>query len=204
MPAKTAHTTVCVMFAALFALSLAGSDTAAWAARTKGPAPKERIDELPGPAAPMAPAPLVVPQLTEGFQCDQYFTFKGRAVTCDSNVRMDAENLRPIIRDTPAAIAELDAYQSNRIGVKNAAYVGSAGLLIALGGVFLSRHFDDNQVLVRNLSLAAGLALAAGSFGYALAVLQTNEAHLGKAVNFYNAGHPDAPIELQFSTGLKF
>lgn len=159
------------------------------------------------PKAPSAPPKLLAPKAIETFGCDRYFAYKGQRLTCDSDVRRDAENLRIVVRDVPPAVAELDAYDLSRHKVQSAAYVGSAGLLLALAGVLLASHVisDPNQqIAVRNLSVISGLGISAGAFIYGSSVIRTNEARIGNAVNDFNAVHPESPIELQFSTGITF
>lgn len=156
-----------------------------------------------------APAALKQPEITDSFRCERRFLYKGKILGCDSNVQRDAERLRPIISDVPSAVTELDTYQRNRQNVRTAAYVGSIGLLVALGGLLLSRSFTDaNGDLtntgkqVRGYTLGGGLALTGISLIYGLSILTTNETHLQNAVTNFNQVHTDHPIELQFTTGF--
>lgn len=137
--------------------------------------------------------------------CKRLFLFKGKLDTVDSYNRQDGEKLRPILSDTPAALAELDEYQANRRKVRISAYMGTAGLLIALGSVILSNQFDTaTRNTVRNIGLISGLSIGVGFTVYSLAVLRTNEAHLQKAVDRYNEANPSQNLELRFTTGILF
>lgn len=158
---------------------------------------------------PNRPPPLKQPEITDSFRCERRLLYQGKILTCDSNVQRDAERLRPIISDVPPALQELDTYQTNRQNVRTAAYVGSVGLLIALGGLLVSRSFTDSQnnltdtgTKIRGYTLAGGLGLTGISFIYGLSILTTNESHLEHAVTNFNHVHPDNPIELQFTTGF--
>ncbi len=145
------------------------------------------------------------------FRCDREFIYNGKKLNCDSNAKPDGEGLRAVVQDTPSAVNELDTYQDNRRSIRNAAYVGSVGLLSALAGLLISRQFTDSAgnisstgSSIRNIMGIGGFSLFGGSLIYALTVVKTNESHLGAAVQNFNTAHPDHPIELQFSTGLSF
>ena len=169
-----------------------------------------RVEPVPsGPAKPTAPLALKQPEVHDAFRCERRFLYKGKIFGCDSNVQRDAERLRPILTDVPPALAELDTYQRNRQNIRSAAYVGSIGLLAALGGFLVSRTFTnkdgqltDTGTAIRGYSLAAGLGLTGLSLVYGLSILSTNESHIDNAVLLHNKAHPDTPIELQFSTGF--
>lgn len=163
------------------------------------------------PTRPSAP-PLVAPKPPEdAFQCGRYYVHQGKTIRCDSMIRFDGEGLRPIIQDVPEAISELNAYQRNRFKVRNSAYVGTFGIMLAVAGVLLSERFRDangaptpTSDSVRTASLIGGLGMTVGGFLYAISSIKTNEAHLGRAVELYNKARPDSPIQLQFSTAIEF
>jgi hypothetical protein len=158
---------------------------------------------------PTAPPALKQPEIKDSFRYERRFLYKGKVLECDSNVQRDAERLRLIVADVPPALAELDTYQRNRQNVRTAAYVGSMGLIIALGGLLISKSFTDSNGnptdtsnKVRGYSLAGGLGLTGISFIYGFSILSTNESHVDHAVQLHNQAHPDTPIELQFTTGF--
>ncbi|MCM2322165.1 MAG: hypothetical protein NDJ90_02780 [Oligoflexia bacterium] len=187
---------------ATLCLSLAfGHVTPAWAAP----------EDLSIPQKPSAPPPLTVKGPADGFRCQRYFSHQGKVLTCDSYTRIDAENLRPVIQNVPAAVSELNLYQRNRFRVRNAAYTGSLGLLVILGGWILSNghrgasgNLNATGRSILNFSLIGGAAITGGSFLYAISFIKTNETHLGNAVTLYNQAHPESPIELHFTTGISF
>lgn len=143
------------------------------------------------------------------FHCERRFLYQGKQYGCDSNIQRDAEHLRPLFSQVPSAVAELDTYQGNRQNVRTAAYVGSVGLLVALGGLLVSRSFTDsngnltstgNQL--RNLTLLGGLGITGVSVVYGLSILHNNESHLDTAVKNFNQARPNTPIVLELSTGF--
>ncbi len=157
------------------------------------------------PQQPSAPPKITQPLGTQTFRCDRLYIFEGKTLPCDSFVRKDAENLRPIFKDTPAAIEELNEYQRQRRNIRNLAYVTSAGILVAIAGLFVSRPaFSESEIRPGGYMILSGLGLSAGSFIYSLSLTRTNELHLGRAVDIYNQAHPDNPIVLQFSTSIGF
>jgi hypothetical protein len=178
--------------------------------------PDAQIEAVPesipaGPKKPSAPRALKQPTIVDTFHCERRFLYMGKVYGCDSNVQRDAERLRPLMADVPAALAELDTYQRNRQSVRVAAYVGSIGLLAAIGGVLISRTFTDSNgnatnasIAFRNYALAGGLGITGISLLYGLSVLSTNESHIDNAVRYHNQAHPNTPIELQFTTGFSF
>ena len=163
-------------------------------------------NELGLPIRPSAPPTLGATAPADIFVCQRYFSYRGRLLTCDSNVNPDGEGLRPILSTVPEAVPYLDKYQDNRRDLANLAYYGSAGLLIALGGTILSHQYSGGtRIVIRNISLFTGLlGLTAGSFIYGLTLLTTNESYLHDAVRVYNRSRPEDPLELQLTTGVRF
>ena len=159
------------------------------------------------PKAPSAPPSLeqrIPPNLPH---CERYFTYGGKRLECDSQLGRDAEMLRPIMRDVPDAIAELDAYARANNQILVAGYVASAGFLTAIiGGAAASPLLDPGTGALRTggYLVFGGLALAANAIIYGLSLLKTNEAHIGNAVRIYNDVHPDKPIVLEFTTSINF
>lgn len=164
------------------------------------------------PTTPSAPPSLDKPSRpqSDAFQCQRSFVHKGKVMSCDSNIRLDGEKLRPILRDTPLAVSELNEYQRTRTRIRSAAYLGTLGLVVMIAGSLFSLRYKENgsatdtSNAVRNVSLLTGGGIAAGSFLSALSLIKTNEAHLGNAVSIYNSAHPESPIELRFSTEIGF
>jgi hypothetical protein len=161
--------------------------------------------EKPIPTTPSAPPLLTTRVPEDNFHCKRIFIYQGKALECDSSVQMDGERLRPILERSPAAIHELNTYQQNRRTLRKTAYVSSAGLILALGAyLFNAPKEASDKVLPISILMWSGLAVSAGTITYAIALKNTNDAHLGKAVDIYNRENPDRPIELQFSTGFNF
>lgn len=166
-------------------------------------------EEIAIPQTPTAPPSLVQPIPVDPFHCQRTVIFQGKTLDCDTNVRRDAENLRPIIKDVPSAVAELDTFQSNKRTLRYTAYTASAGLLVALVGYFGSRGTNgfrnaNGGYTPAALVTLAGLTVTAGSFVFGFVIYKTNESHLANAVNNFNLARPDTPIELQFKTGFSF
>lgn len=158
------------------------------------------------PTQPSAPPPLFQQPAPDFYRCQRLFTYKGKTLGCDSNIRLDGDKLRPILKDTPNAIDELDLYQKNRLFLRNAAYIGTFGLgIIALGLLYTTQTSNESVAnAVRNASFLIGGGLIGGGVLFSISATRTNEVHLNKAVKFYNEAHPDTPIELQFNTAFHF
>ena len=155
-----------------------------------------------------SPPPQLAPRIGKSKpQCERYFLYQGKKMECDSYLGGDAERLRPLFADVPSALAELDAYQANLKKMKLAAYIGTAGILVIIAGIVISRPIVDPG----SGALKPGGYVALGGFGlslnsliYGFSLKRTNEIHLGNAVQYFNAAHPDRPIELQFNTQINF
>jgi hypothetical protein len=159
------------------------------------------------PTKPIAPPPIPSAAPKDTFRCTRYFMWKGKQFECDSFVRQDAEQLRPIMADVPQAVSELNDYQATRASLHNAAYIGTAGLFLAILGLVLHPRYSDTapagQNITRGLTFI-GLGATTGALIYSLGTIQANEQRLGSAIHYYNSAHPETPIELQFSTGFAF
>ena len=153
------------------------------------------LEERQIPQKPRKPPPVHQKIPMNIPHCERIMLYQGKNQEIDSDLGNDAEHLKRLVQDVPSAVAELDAYQENRRKVKLAAYIGSAGLILAGAGLIAGS----------NKGLAYGGALlTAGSFGFGLGLLQSNENHLKNAVQNYNSAHPEKPIEFQFSAGFHF
>ncbi|HAR44171.1 MAG TPA: hypothetical protein DCS07_16325 [Bdellovibrionales bacterium] len=166
--------------------------------------PSARINSGPIPEAPSRPPELAVGQPLDPFRCEREFIYQGERIQCDTMIRQDGERLRPIIREVPEAVAELDQYQRNRRNIRSAAYIGTAGILVMIAGSLLGRVNRETSSFTRNFVTYGGLTLTAGTVLYGISTLQSNEAHLGNAVRIYNEHRPNRPIELQFTTDVSF
>ena len=93
---------------------------------------------------PTAPPSYLHIAQPDPFGCHRKIVYQGKTLDCDTNVQRDGENLRPIIKDVPAAVSELDTYQRNRRNLKYTAYAFSAAILIALGGYIATRVSGTN------------------------------------------------------------
>lgn len=201
--------------APLLAAAVLSALQPALAATAPSGAPKEkyRKEESEIPSQPSAPPTTgKAPVSGELFRCQRTFVHQGKILGCDSNLRLDAERLRPFLSKVPAAEAELDAYQSNRRSLRKLAYIGTAGLGITLLGLFISSQFyqgtqnklTSQGVAFRNITTLTGLGIAAGSLIYGFSLISRNEKLLGHSVSLYNEAFPNDRIELQFSTGFQF
>lgn len=161
---------------------------------------------IPSPATPKAPQSASARKIPETpFRCDRLVQYRGRTLPCDSALRRDGESLRSIMESTPAAIDELDAYQSGRNSLKAAAYTGTAGLVLALTSglitnLFIDESRPDDRTQVSKILQLSGLGLTVGGIVFGYSYLRSNEDHLQQAIIKYNAAHPDRPVEILFKT----
>jgi hypothetical protein len=165
------------------------------------------LEERAIPKTPSAPPVLLERVPPEIPHCERYVTYKGKTYECDSQLGLDAEKLRPIVQDVPAALAELDSYQKTQRNVRIAAYVGSLGLASLITGAVISRPMVDpttGSLKAGGYLSIAGIFLMANAVIYGLSIAEANKAHLGKAVDAYNAARPDDPIQPQFDTRVHF
>ncbi len=151
------------------------------------------------------PRPLGAKDTVKPFGCRRDFQYEGKVYTVDSFNRADGEHLRPYIADIPEAVDHLNLYQENKRNVQNVAYIGTAGLLLALTGIILSKQISANHATsVRNILVFSGGAIMVGSAVYAVNSLISNEENLINAVKSHNMAKPQTPIELQFGATLLF
>jgi hypothetical protein len=153
--------------------------------------------------------------------CNREFSMSNQAKRIDSNFDKDGENLRPVIKDIPEAVEELNTYQTNKKHAQYAAYVGTLGLLVVLGGYLgseISKIQETGQVSdppeggaaplpkdpKARIVMAAGGAVAAASFAFSFIVLRSNEAHLKNAANTYNEKNKENPLELRIDSQWTF
>jgi hypothetical protein len=137
------------------------------------------------------------------FKCEREILYRGRTVVCDSPKERDGEGLRPILASVPESLAALDAYQKGRKAVNSYAYVGTAGLGMALGGYALSRTLDGDAALkARQIGIGGGLGLLAVGTVLGLIHLQKNEDHLLESIQIFNGRNPGDPIEVRFEAKI--
>jgi hypothetical protein len=196
----------CIVFTTLaaFAASLANASVAQ--AAPSGTAAPADI-----PQAPSAPPVLVQKIPLDPFRCQRKFVYQGKAYDCDTQVRRDGENLRPILKDVPEAVAELDTYQRGRRNLRYTAYTATLGLATALVGYISNVATNEGRFRNGDLSLPfgsylmlGGVLATSGSFVYGFSVYRTNESHLTEAVSLFNQARPNTPIALEFKTGIAF
>ncbi len=153
------------------------------------------------------PPSLNQKQEPQYFYCGRNFIYRGKLQECDSNLGKDGSHLRPIIKDIPNAVVELDLYQKNREKIRTAAYFGAVGLLVGVIGVLVSHPpFDQNTGVLKpgGYALFGGGLLTVGSFIYGLVAVNQNESHLTQAIQHYNTAYPEDPIKIQVTTGIDF
>ena len=201
---------VCLIFQPFSAWAQSASSSVA--ASAPAPARGARSVKKPDvarqgiPTEPSAP-PSLTPRKAPGtIHCQRRFLYRGKMLDCDSNLEQDAERLRPIMQDVPAALAELDSYQHSKAKVRELAYGGGLGLGMALGGFIASRLTQDSSVArdYRLMGIGGGLIVIGATLISGLTTLAASSEHLGKAVKEYNQARPGDPIELQFTTGIEF
>ena len=159
------------------------------------------------PTTPTAPPALNKHAPKDVFTCARYYSYRGKVLSCDSQLHWDGEGLRPVIQGVPSAVTELNSYQGTRRGLQTSAYIGSFGMLLFVqgliaGGIIGNIIFPYSGQVTKNIVRVSGISLAVGSVAYGFTVLHYNERHLDNAVHFYNDVHPDNPIELNVSAGF--
>jgi hypothetical protein len=186
---------------AIFLIFLVAPLSVAQAAPDPDPFPTQTpTDSEKIPTAPSAPPALFNRAPPQTFQCQRSYTFEGKNYSCDSNLRSDGEKLRPLLEQTPDAVAQLDEYQRSQQALKTTAYVGTAGLILLIAGAVSG----SPNGFVRGSMLIGGLIIMEESFRYGYLERERNEAMLGNAVQTYNKANPDKTIQLKFSTGVNF
>ncbi len=163
---------------------------------------------LAAPAKPDAqsikrPQQLGVKTPEKAFRCDRMIRWKNENLPCDSPLLWDGENLRAIMANTPSAIEELDQYQRGRRGVRNAAYVGTVGVVFALANSLIAGMIKPEDHVrgrkdVEDTLRYGGLGLIGGAVIYGYTTLRANEEHLQNAIVRYNTAQPGTPIEVLF------
>ncbi len=167
--------------------------------------PSERgISQIP--TQPSQPPGLTQKQFKQSGHCERFFLFEGKRYECDSNLGGDAERLRPILQDVPAAIAELDQYQKSRSDVRVSGHLITSALVLAGLGMLFSggQPFNPSNggLTPGGAVVLTGMTLGVGAIVHGFTVVNSSDKHIENAVHFYNAAHPDHPVDLQFKTGI--
>ncbi len=145
------------------------------------------------------------PPVVNMLGCKRPFMYKGDVYSADTAQAQDAGTLKELMLDTPDALETLNDYNRNRKLSKISAYTGTFGLLtFALAGIVAAQFIQPDRDSIRSAMTIGGMAIAAGGFLYSFTLLRTNEYLIPKAVNQYNAKHPNEPIELRFEAGWSF
>lgn len=147
-------------------------------------------------------AQLLAQKNLDTLGCKRLFLYQGVLQSVDSFQKRDGEKLRPYFAEIPEAQNSLNRYQSNRSRVKNAAYVGTAGIALILVSILFEEDFTD--VDFRDALFFSGVGLTVGGFGYSFITLSQNEKNLERAVDFHNKKNPEKKIELKFNAGFVF
>jgi hypothetical protein len=164
-----------------------------------------KLDSKVIQANPSAPRQLGAKNIVKPFGCKRDFRYEGKLYSIDSFNRADGEHLRPYVESIPEAVSLLNTYQTNKRNVQNVAYIGTAGLLLALTGILFSKQISEtNQSSVRNVLVFSGLGIMVGSAVYAVNSLINNEENLLNAVKKHNTVKSKTPIEIQFGASLLF
>lgn len=157
------------------------------------PTTDQRIQSIPKPRT-------VIP-----LRCERPFVYRGEVYSADSPQVQDASTLKHFVQSVPEAAAMVEEYQTTRERSKISAYTGTAGIFLLLFSNTIANRFEPaSRNSIRAALTTGGLAIAAGSFVYSIALLRSNEYLLPKAVDTYNQKKPDDPIELHFTAGWSF
>ena len=170
--------------------------------------PQTTIEREEGkiPKNPSAPPPLWQQTPLHSERCRRTFIYRGEMLGCDSVVSTDASGLRSILGNTPEALVELGAYQQGRRSIRQLAYLGTGGLLLAFLGPSIARSIGDAKTssVLASFCTIGGIGLTGGVVVLGGLSLRNNEQHLRNAVDLYNQANPKDPIQLQFSTSFSF
>ncbi len=102
------------------------------------------VQEIPTlPSIPANPLLQIRPKKVP--HCERYFIYEGKKMECDSDVKKDAERLRVMVHDVPSAVSELNIYQKNQNSLRIAAYAETAGFVIGLTGLIISRTSNPSS-----------------------------------------------------------
>ncbi len=157
------------------------------------------------PQQPSQPPGLIQKKVINYSHCERYFLLDGKRYECDSNLGRDAERLRSIVQDVPLALAELDTYQKNLRDVRVSGYLVTSALVLVVLGLIFSQAQPFNPanggLTPGGGFILGGLTLGIGSIIHGVSTIHVNEQHIDRAVHYYNAVHPERPVELQFDTG---
>lgn len=135
------------------------------------------------------------------FQCERLLRHKGQILSCDTHMSNDGEGLRPIFKNTPEALDELDLYQRNRKRVRIGGYTGTFGIFLFLANPLIANLVTSDQSKRDSLKTTlrfTGLGITLGSAVYGISYLKANEEHLNRAVERYNDKNPEQKIEFLF------
>ncbi len=127
-------------------------------------------------------------------QCARSYIYRNREYPVDSARKLDAEGLRPVFKKFSEPTSLLDDYQAQLRTSYIPAYVGSAGLALALGGTIYASQLKTplGQRDTRYSFLFAGALLAVSSYAYNQFLFTKKERTLAKAVDTYNNLAPDS------------
>jgi len=159
------------------------------------------------PRKPEAPLDLRTRRAPLIPHCERYFTHDGKKLECDSQQGLDAGRLRMIVHEVPESVAELDAYYRTQKNIRYVAYVGTLGIVSVILGSIMSNPIaasSSGGLKPSGYLTIIGASLVTGAFIYGFGMSRTSEAHVGKAVEYYNKKYPDRPIGLEFDTSVHF
>ncbi len=140
--------------------------------------------------------------------CARSFIYRNRTHAMDSSRKLDAEGLRIVLKKHAQSEQLLNLYQNNLKASKWPAYIGSAGLGIALGGFIYANTLENpkDQTIARYSALAVGFAIAFGAYSYGQYAIKNNDRILENAVARYNKDvNKEEKIQVKFApttTGL--
>lgn len=101
--------------------------------------------------------------------------------------------MRFILKSQTHSEVLLNDYQSRLKASYLPAYIGTAGLALAIGGPLYAGTISNplGQRDTRNVTIFAGLFLAIAGYGYGQYALKEKEKTLEKAINTYNDAVPE-------------
>jgi hypothetical protein len=175
----------------------------------RGSARERAVIDAAREGIPTTPsAPEIAPPRTDSgsIRCQRLILYRGKTLNCDSHLGPDAEKLRPILTEVPAALAELENYQKGRAQVRKLAYAGGVGLGMILGG-FLGSRLTSNASVARDyrtMGVGGGILVLGVTLLSGYSALGAASEHLGNAIKQVNQARPEDPIEIRFSLGIDF
>lgn len=120
--------------------------------------------------------------------CYRAYTYHGRQFSVDSNRKLDAEGLRPVLKNNSESLELLNRYQDNLYASWIPAYTGTLGILMLIGGPIYANQIASpvGQHDTRKILVYSGISVIIGGYFFGQWSIKRNERRLEKAIDAYN------------------